>query len=67
MASINPISTSIKMTLNLGVVDGKQVEKSISINNLDNEVLPQTKKGLIAYTASKSLLNLYIFDFKSTK
>ena len=26
MASINPISTSIRMTLNLGVVDGKAVE-----------------------------------------
>lgn len=45
MASINPISTSIRMTLNLGIVDGKQVEKGVSIIKLDNEVTPAVVRG----------------------
>jgi hypothetical protein len=47
MASINPISTSIRMTLSLGMVDGKAVEKSVSINALDNEVTPETVGAVV--------------------
>lgn len=36
MANINPISTSIRMTLDLGTVDGKKIEKGVSIGNLGN-------------------------------
>ena len=62
MASINPISTSIRMTLNLGVVDGKQVEKSVSINNLDNEVTPETVDAVV--TALESLLEYPVIETK---
>jgi hypothetical protein len=62
MASINPISTSIRMTLNLGVVDGKQVEKSVSINNLDNEVTPETVDAVV--TALESLLEYPVTETK---
>ncbi|MDY9920482.1 MAG: hypothetical protein U2P59_01475 [Synergistota bacterium] len=44
MANINLISTSIRMTLSLGMVDGKAVEKTLNINKLENEILPQIKK-----------------------
>ena len=54
MASINPISTSIRMTLNLGVVDGKAVEKSVNINALDNEITPDVVDAVV--TALESLL-----------
>ncbi len=62
MASINPISTSIRMTLNLGVVDGKQVEKSVSINNLDNEVTPETVDAVV--TALEALLEYPVTETK---
>ena len=62
MASINPISTSIRMTLNLGVVDGKQVEKSVSINNLDNEVTPETVDAVV--TALEGLLEYPVTETK---
>ena len=62
MASINPISTSIRMTLNLGVVDGKQVEKSVSINALDNEVTPETVGAVV--TALESLLEYPVIETK---
>ena len=62
MASINPISTSIRMTLNLGVVDGKQVEKSVSINALDNEVTPETVGAVV--TALESLLEYPVTETK---
>ena len=62
MASIDPISTSIRMTLNLGVVDGKQVEKSVSINNLDNEVTPETVNAVVA--ALESLLEYPVIETK---
>ena len=62
MASIDPISTSIRMTLNLGVVDGKQVEKSVSINNLDNEVTPETVDAVV--TALESLLEYPVTETK---
>ena len=62
MASIDPISTSIRMTLNLGVVDGKQVEKSVSINNLDNEVTPDAVDAVV--TALESLLEYPVTETK---
>ena len=62
MASINPISTSIRMTLNLGVVDGKQIEKSVSINNLDNEVTPETVDAVV--TALEALLEYPVTETK---
>jgi hypothetical protein len=62
MANINPISTSIRMTLNLGVVDGKAVEKSVSINALDNEVSPETVDAVV--TALESLLEYPVIETK---
>ncbi|MGE4445755.1 MAG: hypothetical protein AB7C92_03785 [Synergistaceae bacterium] len=62
MANINPISTSIRMTLNLGVVDGKAVEKSVSINALDNEVSPETVGAVV--TALESLLEYPVIETK---
>ena len=62
MASINPISTSIRMTLNLGVVDGKAVEKSVNINALDNEVTPETVGAVV--TALESLLEYPVIETK---
>jgi hypothetical protein len=38
MANINPISTSMRLTLNLGEVDGKVVEKSVNISKLNNSI-----------------------------
>ena len=62
MASINPISTSIRMTLNLGMVDGEAVEKSVSINALDNEVTPETVGAVV--TALESLLEYPVTETK---
>lgn len=38
MANINPVSTSMRFTLNLGEVDGKAVEKSVNLSKLDNNI-----------------------------
>ena len=62
MASINPISTSIRMTLNLGVVDGKAVEKSVNINALDNAVTPDVVNAVV--TALESLLEYPVTQTK---
>ena len=62
MASINPISTSIRMSLNLGMVDGKAVEKSVSINNLDNEITPDAVDAVV--TALESLLEYPVTETK---
>ncbi|PKL18787.1 MAG: hypothetical protein CVV49_04085 [Spirochaetae bacterium HGW-Spirochaetae-5] len=62
MASINPISTSIRMTLNLGVVDGKAVEKSVNINALDNAVTPDVVNTVV--TALESLLEYPVIETK---
>ena len=62
MASINPISTSIRMTLNLGVVDGKAVEKSVNINALDNAVTPDVVDAVV--TALESLLEYPVTETK---
>lgn len=62
MASINPISTSIRMTLNLGVVDGKAVEKSVNINALDNAVTPDVVDAVV--TALESLLEYPVIETK---
>ena len=62
MASINPISTSIHMTLNLGVVDGKAVEKSVNINALDNAVTPDVVNAVV--TALESLLEYPVIETK---
>ena len=56
MASINPISTSIRMTLNLGIVDGKQVEKGVSISKLDNEITPAMAQAVCQSRAQKVLV-----------
>lgn len=34
MATLNPISASLRFTLDLGVIDGKATEKSVTINNI---------------------------------
>ena len=62
MASIDPVSTSIRMTLNLGVVDGKAVEKSISISNLDNGVTAEKVDAVV--TALESLLEYPVIETK---
>ena len=62
MASINPISTSIRMTLNLGVVDGKADEKSVNINALDNAVTPDVVNAVV--TALESLLEYPVIETK---
>ena len=62
MASINPISTSIRMSLNLGMVDGKAVEKSVSINTLDNEITPDAVDAVV--TALESLLEYPVIETK---
>ncbi len=62
MASINPVSTSIRMTLDLGMVDGKAVEKSVSISNLDNEVTAEKVAAVV--TALESLLEYPVIETK---
>jgi len=62
MASINPVSTSIRMTLDLGVVDGKAVEKSVNISNLDNEVTAEKVDAVV--TALESLLEYPVIGTK---
>ncbi|MEA4871535.1 MAG: DUF1659 domain-containing protein [Synergistaceae bacterium] len=62
MASINPVSTSIRMTLDLGVVDGKAVEKSVNISNLDNEVTAEKVDAVV--TALESLLEYPVIETK---
>lgn len=62
MASINPISTSIRMTLNLGVVDGKPVEKSVNISKLDNEITPETVDAVV--DALEALLEYPVTETK---
>ena len=62
MASIDPVSTSMRMTLNLGVVDGKAVEKSISISNLDNGVTAEKVNAVV--TALETLLEYPVIETK---
>ena len=62
MASIDPVSTSMRMTLDLGVVDGKAVEKSISISNLDNGVTAEKVDAVV--TALESLLEYPVIETK---
>lgn len=62
MASINPISTSIRMTLNLGVVEGKPVEKSVNISKLDNEITPETVDAVV--DALEALLEYPVTETK---
>ena len=62
MASIDPVSTSMRMTLDLGVVDGKAVEKSISINNLDNGVTAEKVNAVV--TALETLLEYPVIETK---
>ena len=62
MANINPISTSIRMSLNLGMVDGKAVEKSVNINALDNAVTPDVVNAVV--TALESLLEYPVTETK---
>ena len=60
MASIDPVSTSMRMTLDLGVVDGKAVEKSISISNLDNGVTAEKVNAVV--TALETLLEYPVIE-----
>ena len=62
MASIDPVSTSMRMTLDLGVVDGKAVEKSISISNLDNGVTAEKVNAVV--TALETLLEYPVIETK---
>jgi hypothetical protein len=50
------------MSLNLGMVDGKAVEKSVSINNLDNEITPDAVDAVV--TALESLLEYPVTETK---
>lgn len=62
MASINPISTTMRMTMNLGVVEGKQVDKSISVANLSNSVTAAVMAAVAA-----ALGNLLEYPVTATK
>jgi len=62
MAAINPISTSMRMTLDLGVVEGKQVEKTVSIAKLSNSVTPAAIQAVSAALAE--LLEYPVTDVK---
>jgi hypothetical protein len=50
------------MTLNLGVVDGKAVEKSIGISNLDNGVTAEKVNAVV--TALETLLEYPVIETK---
>lgn len=62
MATINPITTSIRMTVNLGTVDGKAVEKSVNISNIGNDV---TADKILAVTGV--LADLLEYPVSATK
>jgi len=62
MAAINPISTSMRLTLDLGVVEGKQVEKTVSIAKLSNSVTPAAIQAVSAALAE--LLEYPVTDVK---
>jgi len=49
MATINPISASLRMTVNLGMTDGKAVEKSVSVSGIGNDV---TAEKILAVTGA---------------
>ena len=56
MANINPISTSMRLTLSLGEVDGKAVEKSVNISKLDNAI--SVENSLLSQTLSLNFSNI---------
>jgi len=62
MAAINPISTTMRMTLDLGVVEGKQVEKTVSVAKLSNTVTPAAIQAVSAALAE--LLEYPVTDVK---
>ena len=51
MSNINPISTSLRLTLSLGTVDGKKVEKSVTFGNISNDITPDKAKALVTAVA----------------
>ena len=51
MSNINPISTSHRLTLSLGTVDGKKVEKSVTFGNISNDITPDKAKALVTAVA----------------
>ncbi|MEG1642082.1 MAG: hypothetical protein RR272_03115 [Synergistaceae bacterium] len=48
MANINPVSTSLRMVLNLGEVDGKVVEKTVSLAKVKDAITGDQAKSLVA-------------------
>ena len=62
MASINPISTSFRMSLNLGVVNGKVKEKAVTVSGIKNSLTADNAQTLIA-----ALTPLLEYPVTSTK
>lgn len=47
MATINPVSTSLSLSLNLGTIDGKATEKSIVVGRLNDGITADAAKTLV--------------------
>ena len=62
MASINPISTSFRMSLNLGVVNGKVKETAVTVAGIKNSLTADNAQTLIA-----ALTPLLEYPVTSTK
>ena len=62
MATINPVSTSLGMSISLGVVDGKTVEKVISVTRVNDSITADAAKSLV-----NTLKNLLEYPVTATK
>lgn len=62
MAAINPISASIRMLVNLGIIDGAAASKSVSIPKINTSVTPNTLDSVV--TALAPLLEFTVLETK---
>ena len=62
MSNINPLSASLRLTLSLGTVDGKKVEKSVTFGNISNDITPDKAKALVTAVA-----DLFEYPVAATK
>ena len=62
MSNINPISTSLRLTLSLGTVDGKKVEKSVTFGSISNDITAEKAKALVA-----AVSDLFEYPVAATK
>ena len=63
-ASFVPLKTSLRLSLNLGIVDGKQTTKSVSLNSIKSAItadeaaaLAQTLAPILAYPVTAEIKN----------